>query len=96
MSYIFTLEPNLLETELKKLILAEADKTDEIDLTEFGDDTVLFGSDSPIALDSLDALQITVALQQHFKVRLEGDRKVRKHMMTVRKLAEFVRKEHGA
>ena len=96
MSYTFTLAPEALETELKKLILQEADKTDVIDLPDFSDDLMLFGDASPIGLDSLDALQISVALQQHFAVRLQGDRMVRKHMMCVRDLAAFVRAEHGA
>ena len=96
MPYTFTLAPEALETELKKLILQEADKTDVIDLPDFSDDLMLFGDASPIGLDSLDALQISVALQQHFAVRLQGDRMVRKHMMCVRDLATFVRAEHGA
>lgn len=96
MSYTFTLAPDALETELKKLILQESDKADSIDLADFADDVVLFGGQSNVDLDSLDALQITVALQQHFQVRLQGDRMVRKHMMTVRDLAAFVRAEHGA
>lgn len=96
MPYTFTLAPEALETELKKLILQEADKTDVIDLLDFSDDLMLFGDASPIGLDSLDALQISVALQQHFAVRLQGDRMVRKHMMCVRDLAAFVRAEHGA
>ncbi|MBK0397449.1 MULTISPECIES: phosphopantetheine-binding protein [Kingella] len=96
MPYTFTLAPEALETELKKLILQEADKTDVIDLPDFSDDLMLFGDDSPVGLDSLDALQISVALQQHFAVRLQGDRMVRKHMMCVRDLAAFVRAEHGA
>ncbi|WP_416192493.1 phosphopantetheine-binding protein [Neisseria sp. CCUG12390] len=94
--YTFTLAPELLETELKKLILDTADKADDIALADFADDAVLFGDDSPIGLDSLDALQTAVALQQYFQVRLQGDRMVRKHMMTVRDLAAFIRKEHGA
>ena len=76
--------------------MQEADKTDVIDLPDFSDDLMLFGDDSPVGLDSLDALQISVALQQHFAVRLQGDRMVRKHMMCVRDLATFVRAEHGA
>ncbi|WP_325197566.1 acyl carrier protein [Kingella oralis] len=96
MPYTFTLAPEALETELKKLILQEADKTEVIDLPDFSDDLMLFGDDSPVGLDSLDALQISVALQQHFAVRLQGDRMVRKHMMCVRDLAAFVRAEHGA
>ena len=96
MSYTFTLAPETLETELKKLILQEAGKADDIAPEDFPDDLMLFGDASPIGLDSLDALQISVALQQHFGVRLQGDRMVRKHMMCVRDLAAFVRAEHGA
>lgn len=96
MSYTFTLAPEALETELKKLILETSGKADEIALADFADDAVLFGDGSPVCLDSLDALQIAVALQQYFQVRLQGDRMVRKHMTTVRDLAAFVRSEHGA
>ena len=96
MPYTFTLAPEALETELKKLILQEAGKADDIAPEDFPDDAPLFGDDSPVGLDSLDALQISVALQQHFAVRLQGDRMVRKHMMCVRDLAAFVRAEHGA
>ncbi|WP_274585025.1 phosphopantetheine-binding protein [Neisseria leonii] len=96
MSYMFTLAPGALEAELKKLILETADKADEIDAAVWDDDAPLFGSGSSVGLDSLDALQIAVALQQHFRVRLHGDRMVRQHMMTVRSLAAFVRAEHGA
>lgn len=92
--YLFTLEPIALETELKKLILQEAEKHDVLSLAEFGDDDLLFGDQSRIGLDSLDALQISVALQQHFKVRLQGDRAVRQHMMCVRDLAAFIRESH--
>lgn len=90
MSYQFTLEPNLLEQELKKLIIQETEK-DGFSFEEITDDEPLFGDQSRIQLDSLDALQIVVALQAHFKVRLQGDRMVRKYMMNVRDLAAFIR-----
>ncbi|OOF65637.1 acyl carrier protein [Rodentibacter sp. Ppn85] len=93
MAYLFTLEQNLLELELKKLIVQEAEKT-EIDPKSIQDNEPLFGDQSRIQLDSLDALQIAVALQAHFKVRLQGDRMVRKHMMNVRDLAAFIREQH--
>lgn len=95
MAYTFTLEQPALEQELKKLILNEAQKEDELDIADFADDAPLFGQNSPVGLDSLDALQITVALQAHFGVRLNGDRMIRKHMMTVRDLAAFVRGQRG-
>ena len=91
--------PNLdfpqLESALKSMILQETEK-DHIDVASFTDDEPLFGPESRLELDSLDALQITVALQAQFKVRLNGDRMVRKHMMCIRDLAAFVRTEHSA
>ena len=90
MKYHFTLEPKQLELELKKLILQESEK-DDFEPEDISDDEGLFGEQSRIQLDSLDALQIVVALQAHFGVRLQGDRMVRKHMMRVRDLAKFVR-----
>ena len=93
MSYLFTLEQPALEQQLKQLIVQETEK-DELDPAEIGDDEWLFGEQSRIQLDSLDALQIVVALQAHFGVRLQGDRMVRKHMMNVRDLAAFIRAEH--
>ncbi|MDO4698001.1 MAG: phosphopantetheine-binding protein [Pasteurellaceae bacterium] len=93
MSYQFTLAPTQLEDELKKLIVQESDK-DDVEPDEIADDEPLFGEQSRIQLDSLDALQIAVALQAHFGVRLQGDRMVRKHMMCVRDLAQFIRESH--
>ena len=94
MSYQLTLEPNLLEQELKKLIIQETEK-DGFSFEEITDDEPLFGDQSRIQLDSLDARQIVVALQAHFKVRLQGDRMVRKYMMNVRDLAAFIREQHA-
>ncbi|OOH90652.1 acyl carrier protein [Pasteurellaceae bacterium 15-036681] len=94
MKYQFTLEPALLELELKKLIVQETEK-DDFEPEEISDDEWLFGDQSRIQLDSLDALQIVVALQAHFGVRLQGDRMVRKHMMCVKDLAKFIRESHS-
>lgn len=88
--YQFTLEPESLELELKKLIINESEK-DDFEPEDITDNEPLFGDQSRIQLDSLDALQIVVALQAHFNVRLQGDRMVRKHMMCVKDLAKFVR-----
>ncbi len=93
MSYTFTLEKPALEQELKKLIINETDK-DEFEPDEIADDEWLFGEASRIQLDSLDALQIVVALQAHFGVRINGDRMVRKHMLKISDLAQFIRESH--
>lgn len=93
MSYKFTLAATELELELKKLIVQETEKL-ELDPFSIKDEEILFGDNSRIQLDSLDALQIVVALQAHFAVRLTGDRMVRKHMMCVKDLAKFIRETH--
>ncbi len=80
-----------LEQALKSLIVRETEKQDDVDMAAFADDSPLFGPESQVGLDSLDALQITVALQARY-----GDRMVRKHMMNVRDLAAFIREQHGA
>ncbi|MDP8171564.1 phosphopantetheine-binding protein [Pasteurella skyensis] len=93
MSYTFTLEKPALEQELKKLIINETDK-DEFEPDEISNDESLFGEESRVQLDSLDALQIVVALQAHFGVRINGDRMVRKHMLKISDLAQFIRESH--
>lgn len=91
-----TSAPDELERELTRLILEESQKIDDIDPASVRDDEMLFGEQSRIGLDSLDALQISVALKKRYGVRLQGDRAVRQHMMNVRDLAAFVRRERGA
>lgn len=84
-----------LEHELKILILRESDKEDlPLALDDWQDDEALFGEQSRIALDSMDALQISVALQARYGIRLQGDRMVRKHMRSIATLAAYIR-SHG-
>ena len=71
MAYTFTLEAPALELELKKLIVQETEK-DEFDPAEISDDESLFGEQSRVQLDSLDALQVVVALQAHFWCTFTG------------------------
>lgn len=79
-----------LENELKTLILRESDKQD-LDLPDWHADEPLFGDASRIGLDSLDALQISVAVHARYGVRLHGDSMVRKHMHSLAALAACIR-----
>lgn len=76
--------------KLKQLIITESEKEDILTPEELTDNEPLFGPTSRLNLDSLDALQISVALKEQFGVRLQGDREVRKHMVTVSKLNKYV------
>jgi acyl carrier protein len=60
-----------LKLEIKRLIIQELDIRDRTE-SEIGDDEPLFGDG--LGLDSLDALQLAMALEERFGVQIpEGD-----------------------
>lgn len=78
-----------LKLELKRLIVEACDK--DIDPTSIADDASLVGFGSALELDSLDVLQINVAIQRRFGVRIEDGKHARRVMKDINSLAEFVR-----
>jgi len=76
--------------ELKTMILEETGKT-EIDPDSISDTEALFGADAPLALDSLDGLQIAVALKQQYGVEINDSKVLRRVMSNIETLAEFLR-----
>ena len=79
--------PTLL-AELKQLIVAACDK--DVDPATITDDEPLFGQEAPLALDSLDALQVSMALQKRFGVRLVDSKETRRILTNVSSLATFL------
>lgn len=79
-----------LKTELKNMIIEECEKDqDPLDIT---DDEILFGSDSNLELDSLDALQISLALNKKYNINVTDSKKLRSVMTSINSLADFVEK----
>lgn len=79
--------PALL-SEIKGLLVAELNLASK-DPSTISDDGPLFG-EGGLGLDSLDALQIAMLLEEHFAVRVpEGD-EARPIFRSVSSLAEFV------
>ena len=78
-----------LIADLKTLVLEAAEKTEP----EGGlrDDEVLFGPDARLALDSLDALQISMAIQQRYGVRMPDSKDTRRALTSIAHLAEHLR-----
>lgn len=75
-----------LKRDLKKLVTTECDK--DIDLAAIGDDEVLIGG--PLALDSLDALQICVEVKMRYGVRIEGSIEARRALQSINALADTI------
>lgn len=74
--------------ELKAMILYAAEK----DQPEGGisDDEILFGPESRLMLDSLDALQISMEIQKRYGVRLPDSKETRRAMSSISNLAEYI------
>lgn len=87
------MEHTLLEEKLKQLLIRECDKEDDIDWQSIADDEPLFGQQSRIQMDSLDALQVSLALQQHYGVRIEGAKDGRRILNSIASIAAFIRQQ---
>lgn len=77
-----------LSEDIKRLIVEACDK--EIDPQTISDDEALFGSSARLALDSLDALQVSMALQKRFGIRLVDSKETRRILANVASLANFL------
>lgn len=78
--------------ELAQLIIdfcnIEETRAEEISL-----DSPLLGPESPFGLDSLDAVEIVVAVQKRYGARIGGDDTGRMVLQSLRTLSEFVERE---
>jgi acyl carrier protein len=78
-----------LKLRLKKMIIEECEKED-FTPEEIADDTLLFSDASGLELDSLDALQISMGLQNQFQIRLGDTKEFRRVVTTINELADFI------
>jgi acyl carrier protein len=86
-------ETSRLETELVALIIdccGVPDPPQQTDPT-----APLIGPDSPFGLDSLDAVEVVVAVQRKYGVRIGAEDTSREVLRSVRTLAEFIVRERG-
>ncbi len=83
-----------LRSEIKGLIVTELNLVGR-DPSTIGDDAPLFGEGS-LGLDSLDALQLAMSLEERFGVRVPEGEEARPVFRSVAALAEFVERARGA
>ena len=78
-----------LKLALKQLIIQACNK----DMTpeSIADDDTLIGLGSTLSLDSLDVLQVNVALTQQYGVRIQDSKQARRVMKSINTLADFIR-----
>jgi len=86
---------NPLKLEIKHLII-EALDLEDIAIDDIDDSAPLFGDDG-LGLDSIDALELGVALRKKYQLQLEAnDSANREHFRSVESLARFVQNNKQA
>jgi len=83
-------EEESLEKELVELIVKVCNVLDPIPDDISFDDPII-GADSVFGLDSLDAVEIVVAVEKTYKVRIDAQETSRKIFKSINTLAEFIR-----
>jgi len=80
-----------LKMELKRLIVEECDIM--TDPREISDEEPLFGRDSKIGLDSIDALQISIAIQNKYGIIITDSKETRRVMRSINTFADFLQRD---
>ena len=82
------MDRDALKLELKRMIIKECQKSATPE--EIADDRILIGSESQLDLDSLDALQIALAVKQRYGKRIDGSTETRMALKSIDSLADFI------
>ena len=77
-----------LKQRLKEMIVAECDK--DVAPASIGDDEGLFGPDTRLQLDSVDGLQVSMALQANFGARITDPKQLLRIMRSINTLADHL------
>jgi len=83
-----------LKYNLKAMIIQECEKED-ISPEDIADDVELFSDKSGLELDSLDALQISMGLQNKFGVRLVDSKDFRRVVTTIDNLVAYINEQNA-
>ncbi|MDO4434123.1 MAG: phosphopantetheine-binding protein [Alysiella sp.] len=79
-----------LEQQIKTMII-DSLGLEDISISDIGDEDALFG-DNGLGLDSVDALELGLAVQKTFNLQLDGENEnLREHFSSVKTLAAFIR-----
>ena len=81
-----------LEQELSEMIIDICRVAGPLP-AEIAPDAPLIGPDSPYGLDSLDAVEIVVAVQKNYRIRIEAQETSREVLRSLWSLATYIRSQ---
>jgi acyl carrier protein len=79
---------NHLKNEIKTLIIENCEL--DIDVGDIDDNLPLFERKSELALDSIDALQISIAIQNTYGIAIRDSKEMRRVMLSINTFADFL------
>ncbi len=79
-----------LEKELLNMVIEVCKITDPVP-ADFSPDQTLIGPESPLGIDSLDAVEIVFTVQKRYDVRIDSEETSRQVLVSLKTLADFVR-----
>ena len=77
--------------ELKELIIRACEK--DIEVHQIDDEGMMFGDGTALSLDSLDALQLSMEIQQVYGVVLADSKEFRRIFTSINALADHLKPE---
>jgi acyl carrier protein len=80
-----------LKDRIKSLIVDSCDL--EIETSDIDDEAPLFESASLVALDSIDALQISIAIQNTFGIAIRDSKEMRRVLKSINSFADYLQPE---
>ncbi len=78
-----------LKADIKNMII-ETLNIEDITPEDIDDDLPLFGGENTLGLDSIDAIELVMAVQRQYKVRIDDQNLAREVLKNVNSIAEFI------
>jgi acyl carrier protein len=87
-------EVTTLKTEIKELIIQTLN-INNVRPEQVPDSIPLFSKENILSLDSIDGIELVMAIQEKFEVRIADQNVARNVLESVDSIAEFVMREKG-
>jgi acyl carrier protein len=73
-----------------KLMIMETLSIDNVNCADINDDIPLFGGSNALTLDSVDAIEIIMAIQRKYGIRIADQGVARQVISTINSIAQFI------